>query len=254
MLIDTHAHIHFDEYRDDLDQIFENALKNDVTRIFCVGVNDVDSGQALAVARAFKNTYAIVGLHPSEADRGYEALEEIQRLVELDREKVIGIGECGLDYYREGYDKQSQERALRFQIELALDYDLPLAFHVRDAFDDFFKILDDYEGVKGLVHCFSSGVDELDKALERGLYISLNGIMTFTKDPVQLMAAKKLPLQRLLLETDCPFLAPVPKRGQRNEPANVLYTAQFLSELRGEDLETLKKQTSANTLKLFGIK
>ena len=254
MLIDTHAHIHFDEYRDELEQIFENALENDVTKIFCVGVNDEDSGQALAVARAFKNTYAIVGLHPSEADRGYEALEEIQRLVELDREKVIGIGECGLDYYREGYDKQSQERALRFQIELALDNDLPLAFHVRDAFDDFFEILDDYEGVKGLVHCFSSGVDELDKALERGLYISLNGIMTFTKDPVQLMAAKKLPLQRLLLETDCPFLAPVPKRGQRNEPANVLYTAQFLADLRGEDLETLKKQTSANTLELFGIK
>lgn len=254
MLIDTHAHIHFDEYRDELEQIFENALENDVTKIFCVGVNDEDSGQALAVARAFKNTYAIVGLHPSEADRGYEALEEIQRLVELDREKVIGIGECGLDYYREGYDKQSQERALRFQIELALDNDLPLAFHVRDAFDDFFEILDDYEGVRGLVHCFSSGVDELDKALERGLYISLNGIMTFTKDPVQLMAAKKLPLQRLLLETDCPFLAPVPKRGQRNEPANVLFTAQFLANLRGEDLETLKKQTSANTLELFGIK
>jgi TatD DNase family protein len=254
MLVDTHAHIHFDLFREELDEVLDRAVEADVQRILCVGVDEVDSGQALAVARAYQHVYATAGLHPHEADRGYEALEEVQRLVELDPDNVVAIGECGLDYYREGFDKDAQDRALRFQIELALEHDLPLVFHVRDAFEDFFRVLDDYEGVRGVVHCFTAGPEEMREAVKRGLYVALNGIMSFTKDKVQLVAARELPLEHLVLETDCPFLTPVPKRGQRNEPANVALTAEFLAELRGESLEELSDATSRNALRLFGIK
>lgn len=256
MLIDTHAHIHFEEFRDELPEVLARAHTEGVDKIVCVGVDEEDSGQAIAVARAHDNLWATVGLHPHEADRGYEALEEVARLAEMD--KVVAIGEYGLDYYREGFDKDAQERALRFQLELAMERDLASVFHVRDAFDDFWRILDDYDirgndNFRGVVHCFTAGRAEMEAAVERGLYVALNGIMTFTKDARQLEAAKTLPLDRMVLETDCPFLAPVPKRGMRNEPANTAWTAKFLAELRGESFEDLAAATTRNAEALFGI-
>ena len=251
MLIDTHAHIHFEDYRDELEAILERAHAAGVDKIVTVGVNEVDSGQSVAVARAFENVWATVGLHPHDADRGYEALEEVARLAEF--EKVVGIGECGLDYYKSETTNEDQERALRFQIELGLERDLAMVFHVRDAFDDFFRILDDYEGVRGLVHCFTAGVVEMQGSVDRGLFIALNGIMTFTKEEAQLAAAKAVPLKRLVLETDCPFLTPKPHRGQRNEPAYTALTAEFLAQLRGEPLEDLASATTRNAEALFRI-
>jgi TatD DNase family protein len=251
MLIDTHSHIHFAEFASDLDEVLARALKAGVGKILCVGVNDIDSARAVAVARAYDNLWSTVGLHPHDADRGYEALEEIERLSEF--ESVVGIGECGLDYYKSETSKEDQERALRFQIELGIDRNLPMVFHIRDAFEDFWNIVDDYSGVRGLVHCFTAGMPELEGSLERGLSIALNGIMTFTKDPGQLQAAKAVPADRLVLETDCPFLTPVPLRGKRNEPANIALTAAFLAQLRGEALEDLISQTTQNAQDLFGI-
>ncbi len=251
MLIDTHAHIHFDDYRDELDQVLERAHAAEVDKIICVGVNEQDSGQAVAVARAIENVWATVGLHPHEADRGYEALEEVARLAEF--EKVVGIGECGLDYYRSETTPEDQERALRFQIELGLERDLAMVFHVREAFEDFYHILDDYQGVRGVVHCFTAGVPQMQGAVERGLYVALNGIMTFSKDARQLAAAREVPLDHLVLETDCPFLTPMPHRGTRNEPAFVALTAQFLAQLRGEPLEDVAAATTRNAEALFRI-
>jgi len=253
MLIDTHGHIHFQEFRDEIDAVLDHAAESGVEKIITIGCNDTDSAEAVAVARAYEHVWSSVGLHPHDADRGYEALEEVARLAEF--EKVVAIGECGLDNFRSETTKEDQERALRFQIELGLERNLPMIFHVRDAFPQFFSILDEYqgEGVRGLVHCFTAGVPELEGALQRGLFIALNGIMTFTKDQNQLDAAKKVPLNRLVLETDCPFLAPAPLRGKRNEPANIARTAKFLADLRGEPLEDLEAATSANAEKLFGI-
>jgi len=251
MLIDTHAHIHFEDYRKELDAALDRAHAAGVDKVITVGVDEIDSAQTVAVARAFENVWATVGLHPHEADRGYEALEEVARLATYD--KVVGIGECGLDYFRSESSREDQERALRFQIELGLEHDLAMVFHVRDAFPDFFQILDDYDRVRGVVHCFTAGTDEMREATDRGLYIALNGIMTFTKDARQLAAAKATPLDKLVLETDCPFLTPAPKRGQRNEPANVALTAAFLATLRGEPLEDLESATSRNAEELFRI-
>jgi TatD DNase family protein len=251
MLIDTHAHIHLPEFRADLPQLLERAHAAGVDKLLTVGCNELESADAIAVARAHNNIWAAVGLHPHEADSGYEALEEIARLAEL--EKVAAIGECGLDFFRSQTSPEDQERVLRFQIELAQDLGLPLVFHVREAFPEFFAILDDYPGVRGLVHCFTAGVVEMQGALDRGLLIALNGIMTFTKDPEQLRAAKAVPLDQLVLETDCPFLAPVPHRGKRNEPAYMSTTAQFLARLRDEPLEDLAAATTRNAEGLFGI-
>jgi TatD DNase family protein len=251
MLIDTHSHIHFDEFRNELDDVLTRAHTAGVEKILCVGTNETDSAEAIAVAKAYEHIWATVGLHPHEADSGYEALEEVERLAHM--EKVVAIGECGLDNFRSQTTPEDQERALRFQIELGLELGLPMVFHVRDAFDDFFRILDDYEGVRGLVHCFTAGVAELEGSLKRGLYIALNGIMTFTKDDAQLEAAKRVPLDRLVLETDCPFLSPAPLRGRRNEPANIALTAKFLADLRGQSLEDLEAATSKNAENLFGI-
>jgi TatD DNase family protein len=251
MLVDTHAHIHFDSFRDEIDAVLERAQAAGVEKIMCVGVNDSDSAQAIAVARAYDNLWATAGLHPHDADGGYEALEEIARLSEL--EKVVAIGECGLDQYKSETTAEDQERALRFQIELGLERRLPMIFHVRNAFADFWRILDDYPGTRGVVHSFTAGVPELEGSLERDLHIALNGIMTFTKEAGQLNAAKRVPSDRLILETDCPFLAPTPLRGKRNEPANIAHTAKFLAELRNEPLEDLAAATTRNAEALFGI-
>jgi TatD DNase family protein len=252
MLIDTHSHIHFEAFRDEIDGVLDRAHAAGVDKMLVVGVNEEDSAEAIAVARAFENLWATVGLHPHDADRGYDALEEVARLAELN--PVVAIGECGLDNYKSETDPEDQERALRFQIELGIERGLPMIFHVREAFPQFFAILDEYSGaVRGLVHSFTAGVEELDGALERGLYIALNGIMTFTKDDRQLEAARRVPLDRLILETDSPFLAPTPKRGQRNEPAYVAHTAKFLAHLRGESLEDLEHSTTTNAESLFGI-
>lgn len=265
MLIDTHSHVHFPEFRDDLAEVLERAAGSRVEKILCVGTNDTDSAEAIAVAKAHQNIWATVGLHPHDADRGLDALEEVARLARL--EKVVGIGECGLDNYRSQTSPEDQERALRFQIELGLELNLPMVFHVRDAFPDFWRILDDYardrasaapgssaaRPLRGLVHCFTAGVPELEGSLERGLSIALNGIMTFTKEQRQLDAARRVPLNRLVLETDCPFLGPKPVRGQRNEPAHLAHTAAFLAELRGESPDDLEHATSSNAEVLFGI-
>lgn len=263
MLIDTHAHIHFEEFAQDLDEVFKHAENSCVEKIICVGTDDADSKKALEFAYnedVQKNAggiglYATAGLHPHEAKHGEDALLSVKELV-MDGgygDKLVAVGECGLDYYRNLSTKAEQTQALKFQIELALEQGLPLVFHVRDAWEDFWTILREYKNVRGVVHSFTGGPNEVKQANEFGLYFGLNGIMTFTKDSQQLEAAKLVPANRLLLETDCPFLAPMPERGHRNEPAYVQYTAEFLAKLRGESYEDLSTQSSQNAQTLFNL-
>lgn len=167
--------------------------------------------------------------------------------------KIVAIGECGLDYYYSHSPKVDQIKALRFQIELALQHDLPLIFHVRDAFDDFWQIFDSYQGLRGVVHSFTDTQKNLEKLLNRGLFVGINGIMSFTKHEWQLEVAKAIPLERLVLETDAPFLTPAPLRGKVNTPANICLVAEFLANLRGESPEALAKATTHNAFALFKL-
>lgn len=251
MLVDTHSHIHFDDFAADADEVIGRSAEAGVTKILCVGTTAEDSEKAVRFVQGRDNCWATVGLHPHDASAGQPALD---RLAQLVREpKVVGVGECGLDFYRNLSPREAQENALRFQIELALEHGKALVFHVREAFPEFFKIADDYQIPRAVVHCFTAGVAEMEQAANRGFCVALNGIMTFTRDEAQLEAARRVPLDRLVLETDCPFLTPVPHRGQRNEPAYTKLTAEFLAKLRGESLETIAKATTSNAQNLFKI-
>lgn len=251
MLVDTHAHIHFDQYQKTLGEVLERANAAGVTRLVTVGIDERDSRKAAELTDQHDHVYAAVGLHPHEAKRGRAALGSLEALATSP--KVVAIGECGLDYYRNLSPKPEQESAFRFQIELALKLAKPLIFHVRDAFEDFFRIIADYTEVRGIVHSFSSDQSTCAKLVEKDFLIGLNGIMTFTKDQNQLEAAKMIPLKQLVLETDCPFLAPAPHRGKVNEPSYLPLVAEFLAELRGESLAELARQTTTNAIKLLTL-
>lgn len=253
-LVDTHCHIQFPDYPLDADQVLSSAAKEGVTRAIIVGCSLPDSQAAVEFVGNRDNVWASIGLHPHEGGRyghDHHALQQFRDLVA--KNKVVAIGETGLDYYYEHSSKEDQQKLFKFQLDMAAEFDKPLIFHVRNAFEDFWPIFDNYKNLKGVVHSFTSGLKDLEQILSRGLMVGLNGIMTFTKKEEQLVAAKSIPLENLLLETDAPFLTPVPFRGKICEPKYVRTVGEFLAELRGESLEKLAEVTTNNAKRLFGI-
>jgi len=251
---DTHAHIHFNDYGLDVDKVIKEAKQAGVNRVMLVGCDLESCRSGFDLAKQHDGYWVSLGLHPHEAKdyvRSPDKLEKFQDLI--DSPKVKAIGETGLDFFYNHSNHEQQEELFRFQLKLAKEHDLPVIFHVREAFDEFFAILDDFEGIRGVVHSFSADSEILDKCLARGLYIGLNGIMTFTKDQKQLEAAKKVPLKKLLLETDAPFLTPAPYRGKICQPKHVVLTAEFLAKLRGESLKDVATATTKNAIELFNL-
>jgi TatD DNase family protein len=236
------------------DNLVHAASKQGVTRLIVVGCDLKDSELAIKFAKTQKNCWAAAGIHPHEAQHyaGNEALK--QQFASLaTKGKVVAIGECGLDYYYNHSPKSAQIELLRYQIELALKTELPLIFHVRESFDDFWPIFDSYKNVRGVLHSFTDNADNLSKALERNLMVGINGIATFAKDPKQLDVYKSVPLTNLMLETDAPFLSPIPFRGKTNEPKQIKVIAEFIAQLHGTKLEEIASATTANARQLFGI-
>jgi TatD DNase family protein len=239
------------------DVVVKNALEAGVTKMVCVGCDLNDSKLAINFVQSQPSCWASIGLHPHEAQHyANDQLKRDQFSALVQAEKVIAVGECGLDYFYEHSPRDAQIIVLKFQIELALQYHLPLIFHVREAFADFWPIFDQYSGIRGVLHSYTDNQDNLDKALQRGLYIGVNGIATFAKNMSQLEVYRAVPLQKLLLETDAPFLTPTPYRGTINEPKRVGTIAEFVADLRterGESLEQLALATTCNAHDLFGI-
>lgn len=235
------------------DAIIASAQEASVTRMLCVGCDLDDSQVAIDFVQNRANCWASIGIHPHEAALHLNKLEAFAALAT--KPKVMAIGECGLDYFYEHSPRENQITVLKFQLELAIKTGLPVIFHVREAFNDFWPIYDSYPAgsIRGVVHSFTDTQSNLDKALERGLHVGVNGIVTFTKTQEQVDMYKAVPLERLLLETDAPFLTPVPFRGKINEPKQVRTVAEFLSDLRGEPLERLAQVTTANARALFDI-
>ena len=270
LLVDTHCHIH-EAWRSvnghdataklwdkagnpDADDIIARAIEADVRKMICVGTTLPDSQMGIEFVKTRDHVWASIGIHHHEAKDYASAPAKLAAFAALALQpKVVAVGECGLDYFYSHSPKNDQARLLRFQIELALEHDLPMIFHVREAFDDFWPIFDSYRGIRGVVHSFSADDKILGQIIERGLYVGLNGIMTFTKHVKQLDAAKAVPLSNLLLETDAPFLTPQGYRGTICEPKHVRVTAAFLSELRNEPFETLAAATTTNAYNLFGL-
>lgn len=235
-----------------VEEIIARAHEKDVNCMICVGCDYEDSKLAIACAENHENIYASIGIHPHEAEITLQngLLDAFAGLVGLP--KVVAVGECGLDYFYNHSPKEAQIEVLKFQMELAIMHSLPMIFHVRESFSDFWPIFDTYAGkIRGVLHSFTDSRENLGKALERGLYIGVNGIATFAKDPKQLEMYRAIPLKSLLLETDAPFLTPVPHRGKICEPYHVSLTANFLSDLRGETLGSLAQATTDNAKQLF---
>ena len=252
--VDTHSHLHFSNFEANREAVYESALSAKVKRIICVGTTLEDSHQACHYAHSKDGVWASAGVHPHEAAQFLDDPDKEAKLASLLKmAKVVAAGEIGLDYYKSTTPKDIQEKALRLQLEIGLLAKLPFSFHVRDAWSDFWRIIDDYSAVQGVVHSFSSGRKQLDAALGRGLYIGLNGIMTFTKDEAQLEAARQVPLDKLLLETDAPFLTPAPMRNEVCEPKHTAVTAEFLARLRGQSIEELSTATTKNAIRLFNL-
>lgn len=252
-LVDTHCHLQFKDYPDPK-TVIQDAKQAGVSKLICVGTKLDDCEQAVSLANIYDNVWAACGAHPHEAKdyvNNSEYPEHLAQLLKAD--KVVAMGEIGLDYYKNYCPHEIQQKALISQIEIGLPTKLPFIFHVRDAWEDFWNIVDNYPGIRGVVHSFSAGRSELDQILARGFYVGLNGIMTFTKDERQLAAAKVVPADKLLLETDAPFLTPAPERGKLCEPKHLAITAQFLAELRGESVEELASKSTDNAKELFGI-
>lgn len=256
--VDTHQHIHFPDYGLDQEEVLESARQAGVSQMISVGCRLEDSRGAVEFAKKHDGVWASVGIHPHNAK---EFLSNKDNLTEFEsllgdpaRDKIVAIGECGLDYYYTHSTKEEQARLMEWQLGLAEKYNLPVIFHVRDSFSDFWPIFDKFTIKRAVIHSFTGVQLEVGQILKRGLSIGLNGIMTFTREPAQLEAAKMIPLESLVLETDAPYLTPKPFRGKICKPEHVKLTAEFLADLRGESLEQLALQTTKNAQRLFNLK
>lgn len=254
MIIDSHCHLHDEKYALDLNEVLERAKNADVSHMISIGCDIETTEKAKALAEKIDNVYYSAGFHPHEAKfLSDEALKALKVLAQ--NPKCVAIGECGLDFYYEHSGKIEQISAFRKQIALARELNLPLVIHLRDAFDDFMAILSEHKDYahRVLMHCFSGTLSEA-KALESlGCFISLSGIITFKKPGELLLVAQAVAKDRLLIETDCPYLAPHPHRGERNEPAYIAYTLKAIAQARGEDEKAVEKQIAHNTMNFFGL-
>ena len=252
-LIDSHCHLNYEGLVERQDEVLDNARARGVTGMLNISTRQSEWPDIIATAERNDDVWATIGVHPHEADNhpdlGVEALVEA-----ANHPKVIAIGECGLDYYYDKSDREAQKERFEAHIEAARRTGLPLVVHTRDAEKDTAQILSsavEKGGVRGVLHCFTSSQWLADEALGFGFYISLSGIVTFKNAKDLQATAKTLPDDRFLVETDSPFLAPVPNRGKTCEPAFVADTAAFVAELRGETVEDIKAKSTANFFKLF---
>ena len=253
MLVDSHCHLDFNDFEEDFEDMLIRARENGVTAMLNAGNNIDELNKQLAVSEKYPFIYTAVGVHPHNAIE-YPDIRAEDFIAKAEHKKVVAIGECGLDYYYDYSPKEAQIKVFVEQIKAARETGLPLIIHTRDADDDMIAILDE-EYKKGAfcgeIHCFSSSRKLAEFALSIGFYISASGIITFNKSGELRDIFADVPLERLLLETDAPFLAPIPMRGRRNEPSFVVHTAEKLAQIKDISLEKLAQITSDNFYNLF---
>jgi TatD DNase family protein len=253
MLVDSHCHLDFADFGVEREEVIARARRAGIGTMLTICTKITEFEAVRGLAEAHHDIWCSVGIHPHEA--ASEPATDAARLVTLARhEKVVGIGECGLDFYYDHSPRDRQAEVFRIHAAAARDSGLPLIVHTRDADDETASILADEcgrGGVRGVIHCFSSGAQLAEKALSLGFYISFSGIVTFKSAQTLRDVAQSVPLDRLLVETDAPYLAPVPHRGKRNEPAFVVHTAALLARLRNLDPAELARASTENFFRLF---
>jgi TatD DNase family protein len=251
MLVDSHCHLNFPEFTQNMPAVLQAMQDNGVNHALCIGVTLEKFPQVLAIAEANEHIWATVGIHPDNED--VEEADVSHLLALADHPKVIGIGETGLDYFRLTGDLEWQRERFRTHIRAAIACDKPLVIHTRNAAEDTLRIMRE-EGAErcgGVMHCFTESQEVADQAMELGFYISLSGIVTFKNVQALKEVAKSIPLDRMLVETDSPYLAPVPFRGKTNQPAYVKHVAEHIADLRGISLSEVAEATTRNFFRLF---
>ncbi len=252
-LVDSHCHLDFPDFAEELDDVVARAGTAGIAHMLTICTHVTKFDQVLAVAERYDNISCSVGIHPHEA--GNEPEVDAERLMALaEHPKVVAFGETGLDFYYDHSPRDAQARNFRAHIEAARRADLPVIVHSRDADAETAEILEEEAGkggYAGVIHCFTGGQMLADRALALGFYISFSGILTFKNADDLRSVAENVPMDRILVETDSPYLAPVPKRGKRNEPAFTAFTAERLAEIKGVDADTLADATTANFQRLF---
>ena len=256
MWIDSHCHLNFKDFQEDLPAVLERAKEQQIHKLISISCEMSEMEEIYSIAEAHTHIFASAGVHPHEAKKDLDAHGEAKiRQTLLERAKLpktVGLGETGLDYYYEHSPRPEQKLLFNTHLDVAEETGLPVVVHTRDAEEDTIKILKPRAGkVKGVLHCFTGTQWLADQALNLGFYISISGVVTFNKAEELREVVKSIPLDRLLLETDAPYLAPTPKRGKRNESAFMVHTAQMVADLKGVSLEELSKATVGNTESLF---
>ncbi|QMS85382.1 TatD family hydrolase [Candidatus Xianfuyuplasma coldseepsis] len=252
MLIDTHVHLNSKQFVNTVNDVIERAVKNDVKIMIVVGYDIPTNKKAIALARQYPFIYATVGYHPTEAknitDQDFQLLEE-----QLQLDEVVGVGECGLDFYWDKDHIDAQVAVFERQIELSKTYDKPLVIHMRDASEATYNVLSNYSGLRGIMHSYSGSAEMVPLFIELGLHISLGGPVTFKNGHKPKAVAKVVPLDKLLVETDSPYLSPHPFRGKQNEPARVKLVAEEIAKIKEVPYHTIAEVTTANAKNLFRI-
>lgn len=249
---DSHAHYSDPRFLEDQETLLQSMAENGIGRIMNIGCCEQSSYDSIALAERYDFIYATVGSHPDDADKVDDRLIETYRRLAA-HPKVVGIGEIGLDYFYETVPRAVQQAAFIRQLELAQELDLPVVIHQRDAVGDTMDIISRYPGIRGVFHCFSGSVETAKELIRKGWYLGLTGVVTFKNARKAVEVARWVPLDRLLIETDCPFMAPEPFRGRRCDSTMVPRVAEKVAQLRGLPVETVARVTRENAMRLFDI-
>lgn len=254
MLFDTHTHINVDKFKGEEQEIINRAIEQDVKRMAVVGFDTPTIQKTFELTEANQGIYAIIGWHPTEAGSYSDEIENKLR-EQLTHEKVVAMGEMGLDYHWMNDPKERQEEVFRRQIQVAKEMNLPISIHNREATEDTYRILkdEDISAIGGIMHSFNLNPEWMEKFLELGMHISFSGVVTFKNAKEVKESAKVVPLEKVLIETDAPYLSPSPNRGKRNEPSYVRFVAEEIASLKNHSVEEIAKQTTQNANRLFGL-
>ncbi len=251
-VIDTHAHYDDDAFDDDRYELLERIMTDSVDSVITIGTSIEKSLKSIEIAEKFERIYAAVGIHPEDCDNlPANYLEQLKKMAK--NKKVVAIGEIGLDYHYDGYKKKSQIKCFKEQILLAKELDMPVIIHSREATQDTMDILREYKP-KGVMHCYSGSAETAREIIDLGMMISFTGVLTFKNARKAVEACSVIPMDRLMLETDCPYMAPVPHRGERNNSSNVLYIAEKVAEIKGLSVKEVIEICNANAISFFGLK
>lgn len=250
MIIDTHAHINTTEFENRIDEVIELANSNNVEKIVVVGMDHTSNLKAIELGKKYKNLYPTIGIHPS-----YVVGANINDLITLlDSHKVYALGEIGIDLYHTKDTYELQKKLFIMQLELAIKYNLPVIIHTRDSFEETYNIVKNYKGkLKGVFHCFVNKVEDAKKVIDLGFLIGIGGVVTFKNAALVHETVKEIPLDKIIVETDSPYLAPMPFRGKTNQPGYTKYVVGKIAELKGNTIDEVEKATTNNAINLFKL-